>query len=54
MNIDEPGEEHILDEDFHVEFDENLFHSLEAYDILDPDINQNSPNMEGGRQVQDN
>ena len=50
MNIDEPGEEHILDEDFHGEFDENVFHNLLAGDILDPDINKNNPNMEGGRQ----
>ena len=25
MNIDEPGDEHIIDEDFHGAFDENLF-----------------------------
>ena len=35
MNTDE----HIIDEDFHSEFDENLFHDLVADDILDPDIN---------------
>ena len=50
MNIDEPGDKHIIDENFHSEFDENLFHGLAADDILDPDINQNNPNMEGGRQ----
>ena len=46
MNIDEPGEEHI-DEDFHGEFDENVFQGLVADDILDPDLNINNPNMEG-------
>ena len=35
---------------FHCEFDENSFHDLVADNILDPDINQNNPNMEGGRQ----
>ena len=28
MNIDEPGEEHIIDEDFLGEFDENLLQDL--------------------------
>ena len=50
MNIDEPGEEHIIDEDFHGEFDENLFQDLVADDILDPNLNINNPNMEDGRQ----
>ena len=50
MNIDEPGEEHIIDKDFHGEFDENLFQDLVAYDILDPDLNIYNPNMEGVRQ----
>ena len=50
MNIDEPGEEHIIYEDFHGEFDENLFQEFIADDILDPDLNINNPNMEGGRQ----
>ena len=50
MNIDEPGEKHIIDEDFCGELDENLFHDLVADDILDPDRNQNNPNMEDGRQ----
>ena len=50
MNIDEPGEEHVIDEDFHCDFDENLFHGLAADDILDPITNFNNPNMEGGRQ----
>ena len=50
MNINEPGEEHIIDVDFHGEFDENLFQDLAADDILDPDLNINNPNMEGGRQ----
>ena len=50
MNIDEPGEEHIIDEDFHGEFDENLFQDLVADDILDPDLNLDIPNMEGVRQ----
>ena len=47
MNIDEPGEEHIIDEDFHGEFDENLFQDLVADDILDPHLNINNPTMEG-------
>ena len=34
MNIDGPGEEHIIDEDFHGEFDENLFQDLVADDIF--------------------
>ena len=48
MNIDEPGEEHIIDEDFHGEFDENLFQDLVVDDIVDPDLNIDIPNMEGG------
>ena len=47
MNIDEPGEEHLIDEDFHGEFDENLFQDLMADEILDPDLNIDKPNMEG-------
>ena len=50
MNIDEPGEEQVIDEDFHCEFDENLFQDLVADDILDPNLNINNLNMEGGRQ----
>ena len=50
MNIDDPGEEHIIDEIFHCGFDEKLCYGLASDDILDPDINQNDPNMEGGRQ----
>ena len=50
MNTDEPGEEHILDEDIHGEFDEYVLHDLVAEDILDLDIDQNNPNMEGGSQ----
>ena len=50
MNIDEPGEEHVMDEDFHGKFDENVFQDLVADDILDPDLNINNPNMEYGRQ----
>ena len=46
MNIYEPGEEHIIDEDFHGEFDENIFQDLVADDILDPDLNINNPDME--------
>ena len=38
MNIDEPGVEHIRDEDFHGEFDENIFQELIADDYLDPDL----------------
>ena len=47
MNIDQPGEEHFIDEDFYGEFDENLFHYLLPRVILDPNINKNNPNMEG-------
>ena len=50
MNIDEPGEGDIIDEDFHGEFDENVFQDLVADDILDPDLNIDIPNMEGARQ----
>ena len=50
MNINEPGEEHIIDEDFHGEFDENLLQDLVAYDIVDPDLNIDIPNMECTRQ----
>ena len=50
MIIDEPGEEQIIDEDFHGVFDENLFQDLVADDILDPDLKTNNPNMECGRQ----
>ena len=46
MNIDEPGDEHIIDEDFHGAFDENLFQDLVVDDILDPDLNIDIPNME--------
>ena len=53
MNIDEPGEEHIIDVDFHGEFDENLFQDLVADDILDPDLNIDISNMEGARQGAD-
>ena len=48
--IGEPGKEHIIHENFHSDFDENVFHDLVADDILNPDINQNNPNIEGGRQ----
>ena len=48
MNIDEPSEEHIIDEDFHGGFDENLFYDLVVDDILDPSTNHNNPNMESG------
>ena len=34
MDIDEPGEEHIIDKDFHGEFDENLYQDLVAADIF--------------------
>ena len=47
MKIDEPGEEHIIDEDCHEEFDESLFQDSVADDILDPDLNINNLNMEG-------
>ena len=50
MNIDVPGEEHIMDEDFLDEFHENQFHDLVADDILDPKANHNNSNMEGSRQ----
>ena len=49
MNIDELGEKHIIHEDFHGEFDENKFYDLVTDNILDHDIDQNNPNMEGGR-----
>ena len=49
MNIDEPGEENIID-DFHAEFDDNLLQDLVVDDIVDPDLNNNIPNMEGARQ----
>ena len=50
MNIDEPGERQVIDEDFHGVFDENIFQDVVAGDILDPELNINNPNMEGGRQ----
>ena len=50
MNIDELGDKHVIDEDFHGEFDKNLFQDLVADDILDPNLNIDNPNMEGGRQ----
>ena len=50
MNIDEPGEECVIDKDFHGEFNENLFQDLVADDILDHNLNINNPNMEGDRQ----
>ena len=50
MNIDEPGDEHIIDEDFHGAFDENLFNELVVDDNLFDDLNINIPNMEGARQ----
>ena len=50
MNIDEPGKEHIIDEDFHGEFDENLLQDLVADDLVDPGLNIDIPNMEGARQ----
>ena len=49
MNIDEPGEEHIIDEDFYCEVNKNLFYDLVADDILDHGINQNNSNTEGSR-----
>ena len=42
MNIDVPHEEHIIDEDFHGNYDENIFQDLIADDILDPDLNINN------------
>ena len=50
MNIDEPSDKQMIDEDFHGELDKNLFYNLLADDILDTDIHQNNANMEGGRQ----
>ena len=50
MNIDEPGDKHIIDEDFHGAFDENLFQELVVDDILVDDLNLDIPNMEGVRQ----
>ena len=49
MNIDEPGDEHIIDEDFHGAIDKNLFNELVVDDILVVDLNINIPNMEGAR-----
>ena len=45
MNIDE----HIIDEDFHGAFDENLLQELVVDDILVDDLNIDIPNMEGAR-----
>ena len=42
MNIDEPGEEQVIDEYFHGLFDENIFHDLVADVILDPDLKNNN------------
>ena len=50
MNITDPGEERIIHEDFHGEFDENVFQDLVADDIFYPDLNIDNPNMEGARQ----
>ena len=50
MNIDEPGEEHIIDENFYGEFDENLFQDLVADDISDSNANHNNLSMGGSRQ----
>ena len=50
MNIDEPGEEQVIDEDFHGEVDENLFQDLVTDDVLDPNTNFNYPNIVGGSQ----
>ena len=50
MNIDEPGQEQVIDEDFYGEFNESLFQDLVADDILGPDLSINNPNMECGRQ----
>ena len=50
MNVDEPGEEQVIDYDFHGEFDKKLFQGLVANDILDPDLKINNSNMESGRQ----
>ena len=43
MNIDEPGNEHIIDEDFHGAFDENLFQELVVDYILVDDLNIDIP-----------
>ena len=45
-----PGEEYVIDEDFHGDSDEKLLHDLVADDILDLYANFNNSNMEGGRQ----
>ena len=50
MNIDEPGKEQVIDEDFHGVSDGNSFQDLVADHIKDPDLNITNPNMEGGRQ----
>ena len=49
MNIDKADEEHIMYEDFHGEFDGNLYPDLVADDILYPNANQNNSNIEGNR-----
>ena len=50
MNIGKPGEEQIINEDFHGKFDGHLFQDLVADEILHPNLNINNPNMEGGTQ----
>ena len=49
MNVDEPGEEHVTDDDFHGEFNKKVFHDLVADEILYPNANFNNPNMENSR-----
>ena len=53
MNIDEPGEEQVIDEDFHGEFYENLFQDLVTDDIFDPHLNIDNPNTKVVDKVQD-
>ena len=50
MNIDKPGEEQVIDENFHGECHEHVSQVLVADDISDPNLNIDIPNMEGGRQ----
>ena len=50
MNIDKPGDGHIIDEDFHGAFNENLFQDLVVDDILDHDLNIDCARHGAGQQ----
>ena len=52
MNADEvhiQGGENVMDEGFHAQFIENIFHELVVDDMLGPAIIPNNPNLKGGR-----